>query len=264
MKCITLLSDLGMQDPSVASAKGILMRYLSDVQMIDISHLTEPFHLPQAAYMLLNAYPHFPAGTCHILLFDIYADRDPRLMLCRYNEHYFLAPDNGLLPLAFGSIPEDAWEVFSLKAPLGFKDWVHQAGKTAAAVFTGALPAMKLAPASLRQAPRQWQPQEQGDTIECQVIHIDRFENVVINVSRTQFDTIGRGRPFRIQFMRNEELNQLSQYYFEVGQGDKLCRFNSAGFLEICINHGKAASLLGLKMHREQHLIYHTIKIHFE
>jgi S-adenosylmethionine hydrolase len=82
-------------------------------------------------------------------------------------------------------------------------------------------------------------------------------------MTRDQFDTIGRGRPFRIQFMRDEEITHLSTHYYNVGEGQKLCRFNATGFMEICINRGKAASLFGFKLHREKLFIYNTIKIYF-
>ena len=102
------------------------------------------------------------------------------------------------------------------------------------------------------------------NTVECHVVHIDRYENVVINLTRQQFDEIGQGRPFRIQFMRDEEIKQLSTHFNNVSEGQKLCRFNATGFMEIGINRGKAASLFGFKLFREGHFIYNTIKINFE
>ena len=115
----------------------------------------------------------------------------------------------------------------------------------------------------LKNAPTYCQPKIENNVVECQVIHIDRFENVVINITREQFYEVAKERPFQIQFMRNETINEISTHYHNVKEGDKLCRFNSAGYLEIAINRGKAASLFGLKLHREQHLMYNTIKIFF-
>jgi S-adenosylmethionine hydrolase len=116
----------------------------------------------------------------------------------------------------------------------------------------------------MNNVPVHWLSKIEGNTVECHVIHIDRFENVVINLTRSQFDAIGTGRPFKIQFMRDEEINELNGHYSNVKEGEKLCRFNSAGYLEIAINRGKAASLFGLRLYREQHLMYNTIKIFFE
>ena len=114
MACITLLSDFGLQDASVAIAKGILMQHAPGLPIFDISHDIKPFHSGQAAYLLSSAYKNFPAGTCHILLFDLFSETNPRLVLCEHMDSYFLAPDNGLLPLALGNETSNALQCFEL------------------------------------------------------------------------------------------------------------------------------------------------------
>ena len=264
MACITLMSDFGLQDASVASAKGILMQYAPAIPIVDISHLIEPYHLQQAAYILASAYRNFPEGTCHVLLFDVFAEKDPRLLLCEKDWHYFLAPDNGILALAFSAEIENVWNCFQLSQDHQFKDLLHRAGEIIQQLQEKTAASLNLPPCELRNAPLHWRPKVEENTVECHVIHIDRFENVVINLRRAQFESIGKGRPFRIQFMRDEEIHELNNHYSNVKEGEKLCRFNSTGFLEIAINRGKAASLFGLQLHREQHLMYNTIKIFFE
>src|SRR2546423_1818667 len=102
MPCITLLSDFGLQDASVAIARGILMQHCPGHPIIDISHEVKPFYTAQAAYLISSACKNFPAATCHVLLFDLFSDAMPRLALYESDGHYFLTPDNGLLPLALG------------------------------------------------------------------------------------------------------------------------------------------------------------------
>lgn len=268
MGFITLLSDLGLQDASVASAKGILMQHVPQAAFIDISHLVAPYHLQQAAYLLAASYRNFPAGTCHLLLFDVFSEKEPRLVLCEQDGHYFLAPDNGVLSLAFGH-PERVWKCFDLLPPGIFKDWLHELGKTALRLQSAPPDALGLEPCELRNAPQHCQPIVEANSAECQVIHIDRFENVVINITQQQFENLRRGRNFRIRFMRDEEITEISTHYYNVRPGEKLCRFNSTGYLEIAINRGNAASLFGLRMNKEphtrrEHQLYNTIKIFFE
>ena len=263
MHCITLLSDFGLQDPSVAIAKGVLMQHVPEGHIVGISHLVDPFNVQQASYLLLSAYNNFPKGTCHVLLFDIFSEHTPRLLLCEYEGHYFLAPDNGVMSLAFGDRLQNVWHCFDLVSPGVFGDWLQKIGITIAQLQTHAPDDLQLTRGSLKVAPQHWLPSLTEDSVECHVVHIDRYENVVINMTREQFDTIGRGRPFRIQFMRDEEITHLSTHFYNVGEGQKLCRFNATGFMEICINRGKAASLFGFKLHREKMFIYNTIKIYF-
>lgn len=263
MACITLLSDFGLQDASVAAAKGILMQHVPSAQIIDISHLVEPFHLQQAAYLLLSAYRHFPAGSCHVLLFDVFFDRAPRLVLCKYDGHYFLAPDNGVLSLALGNKVTEVWQCYEHTHTSTFNDWISHIGVVTAKLQSGNPENLNFPGCTLKVAPQHWLPRVDGDTLECHVIHIDRYENVVINLTRDVFDHYAAGRPFRIQFMRDEELTSLNTHFYNVGEGQKLCRFNATGFLEIAINRGKAASLFGFKIFHEKHLIYNSIKIFF-
>jgi S-adenosylmethionine hydrolase len=197
------------------------------------------------------------------LLLDVFSALRPRLLLCARDEQYLLAPDNGVLSLAFGEDVGELWECCELAPEARFADWLAEVGKVAAQLQTHAPADLQLPPGKLKATPRQVSPVASGDSLECHVLHIDRYENVVTNLKRAQFDSFGGGRPFRIQFMRNEELNELSPNYQHVPEGEKLCRFNEAGFLEICINRGKAASLFGFKPRREKDFFYNTIKISF-
>lgn len=264
MRCITLLSDLGLQDASVASVKGILLQHLPQIPVIDISHLAQPYHLHQAAYLLAAAYRNFPENTCHLLLAGIFSVKEPRMVLCRYENHYFLAPDNGLLYLAFRKEPEAVWECHTAGENERFTDWV----KKAAGIISGLQAAdpseMGFPEGKLLHIPVPWLPKTDGNSVECHVIYIDHFENVVVNITKEQFEEIAQGRSFTIRFMRDELINKLSNRYTDVKKHDKLCRFNSAGYLEIAINQAPAASLFGLRLHQEHHVMYNTIKIFFE
>lgn len=262
---VTLLSDFGLQDASVAIAKGILLQHVPGVQLVDISHLVEPFNMQQAAYLLRSAFPYFPSGTCHVLLFDLMAEREPRLMLCAHEGQYLIAPDNGLLSLAFGeAVGSEVWRCQEIAAAGAFADWLQGIGRTLAQLQTHAAADLGLVPCTLSVAPHQWLPRIDGDSVECHVIHIDRYENVITNLTRTLFDEIGRGRPFRIEWLRGEEaITQLTTHFHEVSESRMLCRFNSTGFLEICINRGKAASLFGFRLFREKHFIYNSIRVFF-
>ena len=264
MSCITLLSDFGLMDASAASAKGILMQYTPQLPIVDVSHSIEPFHLQQAAYILASAYRNFSKRTCHVILFDVFSDKEPQLLLCEKDGHYFLAPDNGILALAFNSACDNVWNCMTLEREHIFKDWLHRTGEIIKHLQTETPDSLNLEAVEIKNAPQHWQLKVEGSTVECHVIHIDRFENVVVNITRQQFEEVGKGRPFRIQFMRDEEINYLSNHYSEEREGEKLCRFNSTGYLEIAINRGKAASLFGLRLYQKQHLMYNTIKIFFE
>ena len=111
------------------------------------------------------------------------------------------------------------------------------------------------------------------ETIECQILFIDNFDNAILNLTKNQFEEHRNGRPFVILISRNEEITTISNHYSSVQEGECLAWFNSAGYLEIAINKGNIASLFGLQGYHEnmnklgmvtqnKHF-YHTIKIFF-
>jgi hypothetical protein len=110
--------------------------------------------------------------------------------------------------------------------------------------------------------------------IEGQIIFIDNFENVIVNITRSQFEEQRKGRHFKIVFKRDEVIESISESYADVPEGEKLAMFNSAGYLEIAINKGNAAGLFGLKNFSEKtrqvtsimqnQLFYQTVRVYFE
>ena len=90
------------------------------------------------------------------------------------------------------------------------------------------------------------QPVVTSEEIRATIIHIDKFENVIINVHREFFEYIQKGRLFEIFFKYYDPVREISNTYADVAVGEVVCLFNSANYLEIAINLGKAASQLHL------------------
>ena len=95
------------------------------------------------------------------------------------------------------------------------------------------------------------QPTLGPNWMEGQILFIDQFENVVVNIRKEEFDLHAKGRPFKIVFTRNETIEVLSKHYGEVPVADKLAWFNSAGYLEIAVRGGNMAGLFGLSKYDE-------------
>jgi len=118
-----------MRDTSVAIAKAILARYAQGAAIVDISHHVAHYDLQQASYLLLSAYRHFPKGTIHVVPVDVFAGDAPRMLLAKKDGFYFIAPDNGILPLAFGTEIDSVRLCFEFSKPFPFPDWINNAGK---------------------------------------------------------------------------------------------------------------------------------------
>jgi S-adenosylmethionine hydrolase len=110
--------------------------------------------------------------------------------------------------------------------------------------------------------------------MEGQILFIDNFENVVINITKEEFVEQRNGRSFKIVFKRNEVIETISDNYTSVSESEKLAWFNSAGYLEIALRNGNMAGLFGLQGFNEQmqqtgsasvnKWFYQTVRIFFE
>lgn len=245
MPCITLLSDLGLKDPTVAIAKGILMQHVGTVPITDLTHEITPFHMGEAAYVLGSSYLDFPAGSCHLILFDLFSSERPEIVMARHNGHFFIGPNNGIIPLTLRSGPIEAQLLAMVPSPENLYNWLQH---TLPAISGLQQLQHNFAFYALTPPPEQFVLQIDGNKARCEILHIDQYENVVLNVTKNEFDRCNVNNNFSLKFMQVEEITAISSSYHKVRQGDKLCRFNSNGYLEICINRGKAASLFGLRL----------------
>lgn len=265
MACITLSSDLGYQDPSVGMVKGVLMQYAPGVPLIDLTHSLRADYYPAAAYVIERAYRHFPRETVHLILFDLFADGAPRLLHATREGYHFLFPDNGLLPMAFKEELTDCRVCYAPEHPVRFQQWVHKAASICRRIFDGGLqdevPAQEQVKARTKVV--SGHPVLPVPSVDCSVIYVDHFGNVVLDITRQQFETIANGRSFRIGFRGTEEISEIRDNYYEVGVNEKMCRFNQAGYLEIALRNANASQLLGMRLYNQEHLLYRHIKIFF-
>lgn len=265
---LTLSSDIGQPDYLVGAIKATLWKVNPDFQLVDITHQIPPFNYTQAAYVCGTATRQFPEFSYHLLLINLYEQKPTQLLLAYHQQQYYLCPDNGLLTMMLEDRPEIVMAIplsgdhtpNTLEIAQAMGQTVQQLvdGKSILSVGIPDVPFMEKRP--LR-------PGIHADYIEGQIIFIDSFENIVVNIRRELFEEQRKGRPFRILFRRDETIDRISESYADVGHGDKVALFNSAGFLEIAIKKGNAAGLFGLKGYAENsqqsQLAYQTVRIVF-
>ncbi|MEZ4967752.1 MAG: SAM-dependent chlorinase/fluorinase [Saprospiraceae bacterium] len=247
MQFVTLTTDFGTQDFYTGALKGALLRRHPALAVVDISHHIKPFDIVQGAYVLQQAWREFPEGAIHLAGINCVYGEGYRFVAARYEGHFFLAPDNGLLSLLFPQI--DPADLRNLPASQEEHFAVKNIFADAVAHLAGGKPFEELGEFAAPLLERiSIQPVITPTRIRGTVIHIDQFENVVVNIRRETFEKTLNGRPFNLYFKRNDPITRLSGNYCDVPVGEQLCLFNAAGFLEIAVNMGKAATLMGLKV----------------
>lgn len=261
MGVIALLSDLGSNDTGVAKTKSLLLEQLPHLQQVDVTHNITPYYIQQAAYLLASSAAYLPPGSYLLVLYDLYYGPELKMLIADWDGRKILAPDNGILSLAFPGTEMDTRLCYTITDTGDMSTWVNAAIDVIKQIESGTELSYPTVEAST--ASGQFRPFVTPDSIEGHVIHIDNFGNVVLNITKEDFDAAAAGRNFTINFIR-ETVSTISKHYNSVNRYEKLCRFNSAGYLEISINRGSAAELFGLKLKRPEQLVYTTIKIEFE
>lgn len=275
MPLLTLTSDIGQQDFLVGAVKGLLLQGIDGFSLVDITHQLSPFNYPQAAYVCRNAIRNFPEGSVHLVLVNLFDERPEHLLLARHNGQYIGCADNGLITMILEEVPEKVVALPLDKAQQ--KNTLYCSSVFAKAIdgISKGIPMEELGdPGVSINVKNPLKPMLGSDWIEGQIIFIDNFENVIVNINREEFEEQRKGRSFKIVFKRDEVIDHISETYADVNEGEKLALFNSAGYLEIAINKGNAAGLLGLQGFSEKQvqqnqymnnrLFYQTVKVYFE
>lgn len=270
MPLLTLTSDIGQQDYLVGAVKGSLLQINRDFTLVDISHNISPFNYPQASYICRNAIKQFPSHTFHLLMVNLFEKRPEQLLLAWHKEQYILCADNGLLTMVLEDKPEMViglpLDKNAIKNTLYFTKIM---GEAIQQIHGGtSLQDIGIPDVSFIEK-NALRPLFGENWMEGQIIFIDHFENIVVNITREQFEERRNGRRFKIVFKRDEVIEKIADTYADVPEGEKLALFNSAGYLEIAINKGNAAGLFGLQgfteqaQHMQNRLFYQTVRIMF-
>jgi S-adenosyl-L-methionine hydrolase (adenosine-forming) len=275
MHIITLTSDVGNQDFIAGAIKGQLLQTINQpVQLADITQSLSPFNIPQAAYICRNAIRHFPDNSFHIILVNLFEQENSDLLAIAHNGQFIFCADNGLITMMLDAKPANAVRLPPERnQPRNVLNYITVIGKAINWLMEGGAFENMGDPAKTLVEKTNLKPMVGANWLEGQVIFIDHFENVVVNITKEVFEQHRNGRNFKIVFKRDEVIDRLSEHYGAVAEGEKLALFNSAGYLEIAINQGNAAGLFGLKHYAgggsgghylQNRMFYHTIKIFFE
>ena len=266
MPVITLTSDYGMLDFRVSAIKGTLLQLNPKSQIVDITHQISAYNLVQTAYILRNAYAHFPKESIHIISVDSFYHKDRKNLLVKADGHYFITADNGLLSLVFHNQKPEA--IYEITINNRFDDDVKFASvdifaPVAAHLSKGGLP--ELIGRKIKSYKEIKFPlpvfKEAEKMLIGEVMYVDNFGNCVTNLNKTLFDkTAVAYNSYEIN-VRNIYLKNINRKYTDIVtdwkketeyHGKASAIFNAQDLLEITIYKGNykngAHALFGLKV----------------
>jgi len=254
---ITLTTDFGLSDPYVAEMKGVILGINPTAQIIDISHDIRPHQIEEGAFVLATAWPYFPPGSVHIAVVDPGVGSNRKSIALSTPQGVFVGPDNGILAAA---LPDSIRRRGRVRLPneyravaISERRFLHEPvsatfhgrdvfAPVAAHMSLGAsLEALGRPVSTLAALPPFRAVKMASGNLGGHVIHIDRFGNLITNVEERD---IAAGRT--VVEVMGRQLDRLSRTY---GDGSGLMALiGSSGFLEIAVNQGSAARLLGAEI----------------
>jgi len=248
MGLITLISDWGLSDYYVAAVKGTIYRYHPDAQIVDISHQIQAYNSYEAAYVLKNAYGNFPEGTVHLIGINTEESLDNIHTVAYYKKHYFIGCDDGIFSLIFDDEPES---IFELNIPMESSSHTFSSrdrfAKAAAHLASGGSIEELGSIRDSIVSKILFTPPINDNALKGMVIHIDNYQNLITNITKSDFDNFIKGSKFEISFRTKKyRIFKVHDSYDDVVYGEIVALFTGNDILEIAINKGKAASLLGI------------------
>lgn len=241
---IALLTDFGTRDYYVGAMKGVVLSINPAAVIVDLTHDVPPQDIREAAFTLRACYRDFPIGTIFVAVVDPGVGSGRRAIVVESEGYYFVAPDNGLLSLFFGS----ECQAYDITEKRFFREAVSSTfhGRDIFAPV-GAHLSLGVAPAEFGPeiSDQIYLPDTLPRAIEGgiagAVINIDRFGNIVTNITPADLP------PEFTVSINGRVIEKRCRYYAEAAEGEIFSIVGSAGFLEISVRNGSAASELSLK-----------------
>lgn len=243
---ITLTSDFGTRDTYVAEMKAVILGITRAVHLVDLTHEIAPRDVPGGAFALHRAAPRFPPRTIHLAVVDPGVGTPRRALVVAASDQLFVGPDNGLFT-PFLDAP--GWTAFELTAPEYRLPRVtstfhgRDVFAPAAAHLALGVPAPAFGPPvhdPVRLAALRGQS---GEAPRGQVLHVDRFGNLVTSITEEAVARLGTAVDVRIGGRRLP----LVRTYGDLRRGTVGALIGSDGRLEVAVRDGSAARVLALR-----------------
>ncbi len=241
MPLITLLTDYGTSDSYVGEMKGTLARLAPGAVVVDITHHVPPGDVRAARYLLGRTWARFPSGTIHLAVVDPGVGTDRASLLVAAAGHYFLAPDNGLLT---GIADRPGALAIALHAGAAASPTFHGRdlfAPAAAALAEGCSPAELGSPLGRPPVTLELpQPRYEGKIVVGEVIYVDRFGNLVTNLTPAEVPS------YAVLVVEDSDVGPLVATFGTVASGVPLAYLGSGGQVEIAVRDGSAARRFGI------------------
>jgi len=231
-RLVSFLSDFGLKDGYVAQVKARIMSEIPNLTIVDITHSLDAFDILSGAWLLFTTAETFPEGTIHLAVVYPGVGTPRRALIVEKAGHLFVGPDNGIFSFLYpaDSVVNVTWRPHGAIAPSFHGRDLF--APIAIRLLTGTTP-LELGhamndPVSL-------------DITSPQVVHIDRYGNIVTNITPGQLQD-------HALVLHGHVIRNLVTTFGDLSQDDLGLIVGSAGTIEIVARQAHAASRLGARV----------------
>lgn len=247
---ITLLTDFGTADAFVGIMKGVILGINPDARIVDLTHAVPPQHILVGALMLRSAVSAFPPGTIHVAVVDPGVGSTRRPILIETESGFLIGPDNGILSPAAAALRQRTARL--IENATFFRHPVSQTfhgrdvfAPVAAHLSRGIEPAVLGPPLDAIVDLALPSAQRTASAVRGQVVHVDRFGNLVTNLEADAIASFPAER-VSVSIGGTRVVGPVAAYA-AVAEGQPLAIVGSWGMLEIAVRNGNAAEMFAAR-----------------
>lgn len=253
---VSFLSDYGHADEFVGVCTAVILRVAPECRVIDITHEIPPHDVRAGALTLARAVQYLPRGVV-LGVVDPGVGTERRAVAAEVETGFLVGPDNGLLAPAVAMLG-GAKRVVSLTNPeyqmeapgptfAGRDVFAPAAGYLASGVDLTELgeeiDPMSLLPGLVPLA------RPEGEGVAGEVLWIDRFGNIQLNIDPEELQALGVLPGQRIAVAAGQERRTARWVgtYAEAEGMELLVVVDSYGLVSLALDRAPAAEELGLR-----------------
>lgn len=249
MRHITLLTDFGTTEGEHAVMKGVIWNIVPGNPIADLSHNISPQNIREAWLVLERTAHFFPPETVHIVVVDPGVGTKRRPIAAQFGNQFFVGPDNGVCtPLLERAEKEnETIEVVHLDKPEFWLDKVSNVfhGRDIFSPCGGHIAngvPLKVIGTPITDVIRHHlpKPEIKNEAINCEVMHIDHFGNLIANIRRENIEKLGTVNIT----IGDAKLEGIADTFGNVPEGELVAVFSPNDYLMIAVRNGSAKERL--------------------
>lgn len=242
---IALITDFGLRDAYVAAMKGVILSINPYAEIVDVTHGISQGDVGDAAFLLYKTYSFFPEKTIFLVVVDPGVGSRRKVLLVKTAHYFFVGPDNGVLSLAvcedriheiidvtnkdfflMGRVSPTfhGRDIFApVSAYLSKDTFLRKFGKPLTHINRIGLPKSRMT----------------KDTLTGQIIYIDTFGNLIINIKKTTLVQFLKKKPF-MATLNNKTIKAFYSFYLMAERNEPFLVEGGFSLLEVSLKDASA------------------------